>query len=337
MRRVRLTVAATLAVSLFLAGCGGDEPDDKEKAADPKGVGEGNQLTSTWPLTGLDVGASASSETKHPVYIVKIDNSSDSSPQIGLGKADLVVEELVEGGITRLAAFFHSELPAKVGPVRSMRLTDIDIAKPVGAQIVTSGAAPITLNGLAKAGVKYFDMNNPHVVRVSDGVHDSLHSVMADLVGLAKDAKGAAARPDDYLPWGEAADFPKGQPATTVNAKMSVGRTSVWQFGKGAYTLQNGYMPDADQFRADTVIACFVRTSVAPYADPAGNPVPVSHFEGKGKAMIFTGGRLVRATWSKPKHDSAITFSTKAGEVKIPAGHTWIELIPRDGGDVTFN
>lgn len=334
MRRARLTLTAVLAASLLLAGCGDDEGGDD--GGDSQSVGNGGELSSTWPLTGLDVGADESSATSYPVYIVKIDNTYDSNPQVGLGKADLVVEELVEGGITRLAAFFQSELPAKVGPVRSMRLTDIGIATPVDAELVTSGAAPITRNGLTKAGVKWADMNNPAVVRVTDGVHDSLHSVMANLVKLAKQAKGEETRPDDYLPWGDEADFPGGQRATTIHAQMSAGRTSEWKYAGGHYVLQNGYMPAGDQFLADTVITITVKTSIAPYKDPAGNPVPVSHFEGSGKAMIFHAGHLVRATWHKDKADDAVTFATKAGELKVPAGKVWIELIPQSGGDVTF-
>lgn len=332
MRRVRPTLAAALAASLFLAGCGGDDGGDTD---DNQSIGDSDELTSTWPLTGLEVGADESSETEHPVYIVKIDNTAASSPQVGLGSADLVVEELVEGGITRLAAFFHSDLPTKVGPVRSLRLTDIGIAKPVDATLIASGAAPVTTRGLNQAGVESIGMNNPAVARQSDG-HDYLYSVMADLRRLGKQADDSAERPADYLPWGEEADFPRGQKAKAIDVQMSGGRTSQWQYAGGTYQLQNGYMPAEDRFEADTVIACMVRTSIAPYKDPAGNPVPISHFEGSGPVTIFHKGRVVRGTWHKQKDDSAVTFETKAGELTVPAGHVWIELVPRDGGDVTF-
>ena len=43
------------------------------------------------------------------------------------GDADLVFVELVEGGATRLAAVFHSEEVRTVGPIRSMRTTDVKI------------------------------------------------------------------------------------------------------------------------------------------------------------------------------------------------------------------
>ena len=93
--------------------------------------------------------------------VAKIDNTASSAPQLGLGSADLVVEELVEGGMTRLAVFFYSDIPGAVGPVRSMRASDIGIVSPVEAQVVTSGAAPVTINRISQAGIKFFGEGAP--------------------------------------------------------------------------------------------------------------------------------------------------------------------------------
>ena len=60
--------------------------------------------------------------------VVKIDNVDAARPQTGVNQADVVYEELVEGGLTRLAAVFQSQYPTVVGPVRSGRLTDEGIA-----------------------------------------------------------------------------------------------------------------------------------------------------------------------------------------------------------------
>ncbi len=64
--------------------------------------------------------------------------------------------------------------------------------------------------------------------------------------------------------------------------------------------------------------------------------MPETKLTGKGEAMIFHGGRLVRGTWSKKDLDSPLTLSTKAGKLTVPAGHTWIELVPAANGNVTF-
>ena len=92
----------------------------------------------------------------HPVLVTKIDNTESSSPQVGLGSADMVVEELVEGGVTRLAAFYYSELPKEVGPVRSMRASDVGIVSPVEAAVVTSGAAAKTIARIQAAHIPFY-------------------------------------------------------------------------------------------------------------------------------------------------------------------------------------
>ncbi|HEX2893259.1 MAG TPA: DUF3048 domain-containing protein, partial [Marmoricola sp.] len=124
-KRLQALVALAVVASLALAGCGGKSNDKK---AEPRPSSQptqgGTQLAAVWPLTGLPA---PETTPNHPVMIVKIDNTAASDPQYGLGSADMVVEELVEGGITRLAAMFYSKLPAKAGPVRSARASDIGV------------------------------------------------------------------------------------------------------------------------------------------------------------------------------------------------------------------
>ena len=55
----------------------------------------------------------------HPSLAVKIDNHEEARPQIALNRTDIVFEELVEGGLTRYVAIWHSDIPDEVGPVRS--------------------------------------------------------------------------------------------------------------------------------------------------------------------------------------------------------------------------
>ena len=62
------------------------------------------------------------------VLAVKIDDTNMAHPQIGLEDADVVYIEQVEGGLTRLAAVFSSTIPVRIGPVRSARISDIDLS-----------------------------------------------------------------------------------------------------------------------------------------------------------------------------------------------------------------
>ena len=335
MRRVRLSLAATLAASLLLAACGGGDEESKDEPGDSKGTGDAAVLESTWPLTGLPVSGDQSASTDHPVFVVKIDNTSSSAPQLGLGKADLVVEELVEGGSTRLASFFYSKIPANAGPVRSMRASDIGIVKPVDAQMVTSGAAGVTINRLTGANVKFYGEGSKGFYR--EGSRSAPYNLMVKLDELAGSVKVDEARPADYLPWGDAKDLPKGQPAATIAASFSGGHTTNWTFRGGKYHNDNTYAAEGDQFVADNVLVLRVPIGDAGYRDPAGNPVPETKFVGKGAAMLFHDGRLVRGSWSKAKLEAPLKLTTKAGKLTVPAGHTWIELVPNNSGaDVTF-
>ena len=334
MRRLRLSAAALVAASLVLAGCGGKDESPEAETPDSQKVAGGSTLDSTWPLTGLPVSGDDSAAQDHPVLVAKMDNTASSAPQIGLSHADLVVEELVEGGLTRLAAFYYSKVPGDVGPVRSMRASDIGIVSPVDASVVTSGAAGKTIARIKDAGISFFQEGAPGFHR--DSGRSAPYNLMANLSDVADSIDQDEARPDDYLPWGDAKDKTPGQPARTIAASFSGGHTTNWAFTKGGYVNQNTYAADGDEFPADTVLVLRVQVGDAGYLDPAGNKVPETKFTGKGQAMLFHDGRLVRGTWKKSGLTSSLQLSTKAGKLTVPAGHTWIELVPASGGNVTF-
>ncbi len=336
--RARSSAAALLAASLvLLAGCGKDDGSDDPSGGGPEAqnVAAGAQIKATWPLTGLPVTGDDESAQEHPVMVLKMDNTYASAPQVGLGSADMVVEELVEGGMTRLAAFYYSELPGDVGPARSMRASDIGIVSPVKGAMVTSGAAQVTINRIDDAGIPYFSEGDKGFYRDSSrSAPYNLFTNLSETATLVE--QDEAARPDDYLPWGDAEDFPQGQPARSLAASFSGGHTTNWTFKDGTYVNENTYAGAGDEFPADTVLVLRVKVGDAGYRDPAGNPVPETQFTGQGQALIFHDGRLVRAQWTKESLDAPLALSTPAGELTVPAGHTWIELVPVDGGSVTI-
>ena len=213
----------------------------------------------------------------NPVIVTKVDNTPSSSPQVGLGQADMVVEELVEGGVTRLAAFYYSQLPKVVGPVRSMRASDIGIV-PTGAHVVTSGAAAVTLGRINKAGIPFVTEGAKGVYR--DNARSAPYNLFADLKTIAGGIKGGDA-PEPYLAFGEEGDAAGGKPARTVSAAFG-NHTTTWQFQGGKYVNTNSYAAEGDAFPATTVLALKVQIGDAGYRDPAGYPVPGDQVRGQG-------------------------------------------------------
>jgi hypothetical protein len=323
--------ALVLAGSVTLAACGGDDAaPEAEDSPDAQNTAAGATLSGQWPLTGLPAEGAA---PKHPVTVVKIDNTGASNPQIGLGKADLVAEELVEGGSTRLAVFYYSQVPDRVGPVRSMRATDIGIIAPADAVLVASGGAPSTVRRVKAAGIKVVSEGGTGYER--DSGRQSPYNLFMNLPELARTLKSDGP-PDSYFSWGEAEGFPGGQRARRISATFSGGHTTNWEFKKGSYVNLNSEAAAGDEFRPDTVLVLRVKVGDAGYKDPAGNPVPETKFSGTGQAMVFHDGSLVRATWTKKGLDAPVTLRTKAGELTLPPGKVWMELVPTNGGDVTF-
>ena len=98
-------------------------------------------------MTGLPMAANDPA-AQRPALLVKVDNAFEARPQTGIEKADIVYEELVEGGITRFAAIFQSTDPGEVGPVRSVRPVDPALAAPLHGLAVFSGGIPAFVSQL---------------------------------------------------------------------------------------------------------------------------------------------------------------------------------------------
>jgi hypothetical protein len=335
-RSTRLLAAvAALALSLTLAGCGGGDKSSSSSKPDSQPVEGGAKLAALWPLTGQPV---TGSTPQRPVLVTKIDNSSDSRPQEGLGKADLITEELVEGGITRLAVFYYQRLPDIAGPVRSMRASDIGIVKPAHATIVASGAAPPTLARLNHNHIPFFNGGGPGYFRDSSRI--APHNLMVHMGPLADSLKNKKrVVPASYLPWGKESDFKGTGKANHIDAVFSRSSTTQWAYQGGKYVNTNSNAAEGDRFNPDNVLVLRVHEGDAGYLDPAGNKVPETLYYGKGPALLFHHGQLMRGTWTKKSRKTPVSLSTAAGPMQVPAGHTWIELVPvdKDGGHVSFS
>lgn len=326
-------LAGVLAAGLVgLTACGGAPAAKKEPASQP--ISGGTQLAALWPLTGRPV---ESRTPEHPVVVAKIDNTAASAPQVGLTKADLVVEELVEGGMTRLAVMFYERLPPVVGPVRSMRASDIAIVKPTLGIVAASGAAPSTLKRVRAAGITAFDdLNGTGYYR--DPARRKPYDLMVEVPDLVASLDEDPVVPPSYLPWGTEADFPGGSPARGLEARFSDEHTTSWRYAQGRYVDENSFAAPGQRFDPDTLLVLRVRQGDAGYLDPAGNKVPETLLRGRGEAILLHRGEAVRGTWSKRGPGSPLRLRTKAGPLSVPAGRTWIELVPTDGagGKVTL-
>ena len=321
---------------LVTSACGGGAGADATDSTSPVAQNTAALVTLNhqWPLTGLPVDGDLPG---HGVFVLKIDNTPSAAPQVGLASADMVVEELVEGGLSRLAAFFYSTLPpGLVGPARSMRATDIGIVKPVDAILVGSGGAPRTLARIAGAKITTGSEREGSKGFVRDDSRGvAPYNLMVNLQTLAGAFKPRTPQ-HTYYSFGSDGDVPAGKPAASFDVVFSGAHTTSWKYveGKG-YVRQDSLARSGDDFVPDTVLVLRVPFGDAGYLDPAGNTVPEALFVGKGTATLFHDGRMVTATWTKEAGSAPVELKTADGPLDVPAGHVWTELVPATGSRVT--
>lgn len=326
---MRACTALLAGLALLATACSGDD-DSSGSGEDDATQRDGGAATAVSPLTGLPTKADAPDK---PVMVVKVDNTSSARPQVGVDGADLVVEELVEGGMTRLAGFYYSKHPKLVGPVRSMRDSDVGIVSPVKGKLVASGGAPGTKKRIDEAGIDVLTEGGAGFSR--DGSRTAPYNLMVDLADAADELDSADA-PDAYLPFDDV-KLKRGKKVDSFGVTFSGSSTTQWDPTKGGWVRANAPVSPRDDFVANNVLVLSVEVGDAGYLDPGGNPVPETKFTGEGKAMLFSNGRMVRGTWSKEDFDSPLELETKSGKsLAVPAGHTFIELTPKKSGSVSL-
>ena len=340
-------VAAALLLAMTLCACG--TQDSPEPAPPPEAVPKASPAAQrvvvgralklrTSPLTGRP---SKPGILARPVLTVKIENSVDARPQTGLEAADLVVEELVEGGITRFAAMFQSRMPRSVGPVRSVRNVDASLAGPTHGLLAYSGGAGHVLRIVGDAPVQQLSTGQAGNAYYRSSRRRAPHNLYANTRKLYAHAHRRHRTPVAYLPFAPnatGASTASGKRVRVLRLRFSTGEHPTWTYDRARHRWMRseGSRPartaSGARLVADNVIVLRIRTKDAGYKDPAGNFVPETVLKGSGPAILATGGRVVHATWHKLGRDRVLRFTGPGGRPrKVAPGRTWIELVPVKG------
>jgi hypothetical protein len=284
------------------------------------------------PLTGLSVAAD-SPVLHRPAIFVKIENAPQARPQSGLDKADVVYEAVAEGGITRFAAIFQSQDPGRVGPVRSVRPQDPDLAGPLHGLAAFSGGLSAfvePLNEVAQNLSSDVIGEGPPYVRIHD--RQAPHNLYLDIAGLWP--KADADHKDPPPPLFSYGSLPStATPASAVTIHVSPIVTVTWKWdGKAWRRTQDGQpftVTGSGQIGPQNVIVQSVVISTTQYVDPAGTPVPSSQLVGSGPAVLFRDGKELKGTWTKTDRTTPTTFTAADGTTMLlQPGQTWVELAP---------
>jgi hypothetical protein len=320
------------------------------------------------PLTGVmyTKDESAAWSNERPLGVM-VNNHVEARPQSGLNQADIVYEIVAEGGITRFLAFYLTNQPAKVGPIRSIREYYLEVVKEVGdAMIMHIGYSPQALEAIETWPVRSLirlGLNCDNVLpdptdqdcwrnkaRVDADVAWE-HTAYGNVALLRKAGVDAGweGKPDDFKSWSFKDDANKyaQMPAALdisvdfwtkgdYSAAFKYNSTNNTYLRYESLDAQGQPVPQIDlesnkQLEVNNVVVQFaVETAVA--GDEKGRLE--YQLTGSGEGLIFVDGKVIKATWSKASRGGrTMYYDTNGQEIAFNRGKFWISIVPSRNAD----
>jgi hypothetical protein len=274
------------------------------------------------------------------VVVVKIDDTTYAHPQVGLRSADVVYIEQVEGGLTRLAAVFSSKIPPLVGPVRSARISDIELLSQYGkVGFAYSGAQRLMLPVIASANL--YDLGATRYgpqFYYNDPLRNAPYAMMVKVPELLDESKNRGNALAESAPMGwRFGDAPENLiqiskvhiswPASSYGAE--------WSADEDRWLLTHNGNADLDdtgyRLGPKTFVIQIVSITDSIYRDKVGGVTPFSATVGNGRCYLLRDGGYIPCLWNRPTAESGTTFTDELGNaVNFETGQVWFALTSKE-------
>jgi len=274
--------------------------------------------------------------TDGPILVVKIDDTPAAHPQAGLEDADVVYIEQVEGGLTRLAAVFSSKIPDVIGPVRSARISDIELLEQYGRVVFAySGAQSKLLPVIAAANLE--DLGAQRQGR-DIYANDPARLAPTAMMLQAKTLMSKVATQESLIAISKNIGWNFGNSPETGTAISSVkvswpanSYDATWSLTEKRWLLSNRGLPDlaASGFHLGPTTFVIQLVSITPseYFDKVGGVTPFSETVGSGKGFILRDGLAIEALWNRPTAEAGTAWTLPTGEeILFAPGQVWVAL-----------
>lgn len=271
------------------------------------------------------------------ILVVKIDDTNAAHPQIGVEDADVVYVEQVEGGVTRLAAVYSSKLPSLIGPIRSARISDIELLAQFGrVGFAYSGAQTKMRPVIAAANLENLsaERNPPSIYGKDPDRPGPFDMILKPDLLLERANSNPKIKIDtataSVFPFGEA---PAGETITAVakikwlSARYELRWDAVGEKWLIYFNDKPKLAATGEHLYADTAIIQIVSITPSIYGDKFGGVTPFSKTTGTGKAVMLRDGFSYQVNWQRDLETELTKWQTITGEVaNFKPGRIWILL-----------
>lgn len=259
----------------------------------------------------------------------------------GLNSAYMLYEFIIEGGESRIMAFFKNSTASYIGPVRSARHYFLDYAMEHDAIFTHFGWSP-----KAQSDIKTLKINN------INGIYDtfywrvppksSYHNAITSMENILKMVKQKNYRDtsdnEPIIKYNKSdEDLKNGKAANNIVVKYSALQKSSYEYNeeRKVYLRSMRGLPHKDsqtgeQFYAKNIIMIFVKDELLD--DPEDKGRRELYNIGSGKGYFATNGQAIEITWEKKTREGKTIYKDLEGnEISINDGITWVQIVPVTG------
>jgi hypothetical protein len=296
------------------------------------------------PFTGLPV-EDPSRLDRRPV-MVKVSNFPRTGrPHAGLSFADIVYEYYIGYGLNRFAAFYLGTDASQVGPIRSGRLVDAQLAELYQSILVYGNADPtideVIVGEIGKRALAERDLPTPPRYRIGPVMETNLFTNTAEVTDYVdRKAEVSNDRRDLRGMIFSELIHPVNQPAQKLGVQFWTTTRGEWVYNqeKGKYLRwieepkgdnEIEMIPLVDRLTGEQLEFSNVIILYATYEEIAPTKHDIMLFDNtQGKrAIFFRDGVMIEGQWKTPFNGRPIQFFNNWSlPIHLKPGNTWIIL-----------
>ncbi len=289
----------------------------------------GHAMAATWKL-GLNLVFRINVHTtplRFPA-LVQVPNDPLARDQSGLQSADMVFEYATEGNIPRFTAIF-TNVPDKVGPIRSGRLISIKLTQHYKGELYLSGTSQGTFGVLQRSGIPAFFDTQGYYYRSFDRPAPNNLYINGDSIARAENQGIPAFKLTTGKP-----NIPAGAGGTQVLVAQN-GSTYNYDDATKTYTKSEDGHTFADAsigqpLRIAMLIVMHTRVTVTGIVEDSNGAHGLDYdLDSGGVAEVYYNGQKATGHWSSPASNSPLVFTLDNGtQVPMPPGLVWVDVVP---------